>query len=102
VFLLHKVKFEEIRKKLFIYIIIYNSLYIIIYEQFFLIFFNLTFCKKKDNAKIIILIIFLMFSHYYFSYIKHNLTKERRIYKHVWTYFVYNYICLYIFIHIPM
>jgi len=28
-----------------------------------------------------------------------NFTKKRRIYEHIWTYFVYNYICLYIFIY---
>jgi len=56
-FLLQKIKFEEIRKYC-LYIIIYKLLYIIIYEQFIIIIiFNLTFCKR-NKTKIILLIIF--------------------------------------------
>jgi len=42
-----------------------------------------------------------MFSHYFFVS-NSNFTKERRIYEHIWTYFVYNYIylCVYIYLYI--
>jgi len=70
-FLLQKVKFEEIRKNC-LYIIIYKSLHIIIYEQFFklfILFFNLRliFCKRK--AKVILLIIFYVYYYYYYYYL---------------------------------
>jgi len=61
-FFLQIIKFEEIRNNC-LYIIVYNDLYIIIYEQFFLTSLNLIICKR-NNAKIIFLIIF-------FSYIKY-------------------------------
>jgi len=57
-FLLQKVKFKEIRKNCSYIIIYYYISYIIIYKQFFLIFLNLTFCKR-NNVKIILLIIFV-------------------------------------------
>jgi len=44
-----------------------------------------------------------MFSHYYYFSCHRsnsNFTKERRIYKHIWTYFVYNYVCSCTFIYI--
>jgi len=95
-FLLQIIKFEEIKKNCS-YTIVYD-LYNYIWVEFFLISSNLIICKK-NNAKIILSI----FSHYYyfFSCIKQcNFTKERKIYEHIWTYFVYNYIRLYIFIYL--
>jgi len=59
-FLLRKIKFEEIRKYCS-YIIIYKLLHIIICKQFFSYFFlNLTF-SERNNAKIVLLIIFWVF-----------------------------------------
>jgi len=53
---------------------------------------NLIF-SKTDSAKIILLII--LFSHTYISItLKNKFAKERKIYEHVWTYFIYNYVCL--------
>jgi len=73
-FFLQIIKFEEIRKNCS-YIIAYNDLYIsnfymnyMYMSNFFLISSNLIICKR-NNAKIIFLIIFL--NHYYFSCIKH-------------------------------
>jgi len=69
-------------------------------KPIFSYFLNLTFCKR-NNAKIIILTIF-----YYFPIIiniflvsSSNFTKKR-IYEHIWIYFIYKYICLYMFIYI--
>jgi len=82
-FLLQKVKFEEIRKIVHIYSYIHRSLYIIICEQFFLIFFNLTFCKR-NNAKIK----FLFFHYYYFF-----IVSKMNMYGHIL------YIIIYVFIY---
>jgi len=44
-----------------------------------------------------------MFSHYYYYYFfffsNSNFTKKKRICEHIWTYFVYNHIRLYMFIY---
>jgi len=62
--------------------IIYNkSLYIIINEQFLFISSNLTF-YKRNNAKIIFLIIFC-FLIIIFLVSNSNFAKERRIYEHI-------------------
>jgi len=67
-------------------------------SNFFLIPSNLIICKR-NNAKMILLIIFFLVSN-------SNFTKER-IYEHIWTYFIYiiyiyiyNYIRLNMFIYI--
>jgi len=63
------------------------------YEQFFLHFSKLVFFLS--NAKIIPLIIFYVFTLLLlFLTLNSNFTKERKMYKHVWTYFIYNYTCL--------
>jgi len=60
----------------------------------------LNFFCKRNNAKIIFLIIFYVSSLLFFLYqTLQNFTKER-IYKYIRTYFAYNYICLYMFIYI--
>jgi len=54
----------------------------------------------RNNAKIILLIIFLYFLIISIFFVPNsNFTKERRIYEHIPTYLVYNYICLYIFLY---
>jgi len=61
----------------------------------FFTFFQNCFFSKTNNAKIIPLIIFLCFHIIIISItLKNNFTKERRMYEHVWTYFIHNYTCL--------
>jgi len=75
-------------------------LYIIVYEQFFLHFSKLIFFLKR-TMKINALIIFKMFSHYYYYFtLKNNFTKERymNMYGHI-SYMIIH-IDGYLFIHI--
>jgi len=77
-----------------------------------IIFYLLHFSKllfKTNNAKIIPLIIFLCFHITIIISItlKSNFTKKERMYKHVWTYFIYNYtfmniyacLCMFIYVY---
>jgi len=77
----------------------WNTLYIYVYiydyvRVIFCIFPNLIFCKR-NNTKIIFLIIFYILLLLFTFVSNSNFTKKRRI--HVWTH-LYNYICLYIYI----
>jgi len=68
----------------------------------FFYFLNLIFCNRASNAKII----YYPFNYFLCFFIiicfvsNNNFTKERRIYEHLWTYFLYNYIRLYMFTYI--
>ena len=67
-------------------------------NNFLYIFPNLFF-SKTNTVKIILLIFsitFLIVFYYIIIYItlKNNFTKEKEIYKYVWTYFVYDCTCL--------
>jgi len=40
-----------------------------------------------------------MFSHYYYFFLvsNSNFIRQKSVYKYIWTYIVYNYICFYIY-----
>jgi len=82
------------KKKLLIYIIYVKCNYIWAIVSYFS---NLIFCKKND-AKIIFLIIFYVFSLLLLFLYQSNFTKERKVYEHF--IIIYVYTCLYIYLYI--
>jgi len=67
-------------------------------NNFLYIFPNLFF-SKTNTVKIILLIFSITFLIVFYYIIisitlKNNFTKEKEIYKYVWTYFVYDCTCL--------
>jgi len=80
-------------------IIIYNrSLYIIINEQFLFISLNVTF-YERNNAKIILLIIFYVFSLLLFFLYQTIILQKKEGYMNIYEQ-IYDYICLYILVYI--
>jgi len=52
---------------------------------------------KKTMQKLFFKLFFMFSNYYYYFSCISNFTKKRRLYKHIWTYFIY--ICLYIFLY---
>jgi len=98
-FLLQKIKFEEIRKN-YSYIITYIDHYILqLYMSNFFHFLNLIFCKR-NNAKIILLIIYyILLLLSFLCQIVILQKKEGYIYEHILYIIIYVYIYLYIFLY---